>query len=264
MSNASNTIPDINTLDLQEALEAYLSNTTSSVNNLLLSPPTSPRRKKKRTGPYTPRLTQPAAAPPPRYAPSFPPPDASLANTPSQPSTTLHLLQATLRQEPFPSTSIPLILDMGASVSVSNDRADFVGPIHRVQNTTLQGIASGLPIEGIGTVAYTISTSEGTPLQVMIPNVLFVPNCPGRLICPRQLLLSLPQPCHFNGTSETMTFHFPNHTIVVPYASTSCLPILYTCSSTQAYMNFCSTHDLPSASTPANLTPAQHLKLRWH
>ena len=234
------------------------------MNEPSLSPPTSPRRKKKRTGPYTPRLTRPAAAPPPRYAPSFQPTDASSTGTPSQPLTTLHLLQAILRQEPFSSTSIPLILDTGASVSVSNDRADFVGPIHQVQNTTLQGIASGLPIHGVGTVTYTISTSAGTPLEVTIPNVLFVPNCPGRLICPRQLLLSLPQPCHFNGTSEAMTFHIPNHTIVVPYANGSRLPILYTCASTQAYMTFCSTHDLPSASTPANLTPAQHLKLRWH
>ena len=92
-------------------------------------------------------------------------------------------------------------------MSVSHDRADFVGPLQRVQHTTLQGIASGLPIEGVGTVLYTCRDIAGNLVKLTIPGVLYVPSCPGRLICPRQLIAALPQPAHFAGMATYMDFY---------------------------------------------------------
>jgi hypothetical protein len=93
--------------------------------------------------------------------------------------------------ETFPTTFLPttalLIVDTGASVSISHELSDFISPPRPVQPSTLQGIASGLTVDGIGTAAYTFSTAIGEQTTVTLPNTLYVPSCTARLLCPRHL-----------------------------------------------------------------------------
>ena len=83
----------------------------------------------------------------------------------------------------FTPDEIRLILDSGASISISNCLSDFISPPSKVQSTTVRGIGAGLQVKGIGTVRYILS--DGRTLE--IENVLYVPDCPVRLLCPQQL-----------------------------------------------------------------------------
>jgi hypothetical protein len=55
---------------------------------------------------------------------------------------------------PISPDMVPLIIDTGASISISPYRSDFTTPIQPVQKVTIQGIASGLTVEGIGDLQY--------------------------------------------------------------------------------------------------------------
>jgi hypothetical protein len=55
---------------------------------------------------------------------------------------------------PMTPDMVPIIIDSGASVSISPYTTDFIGPIHPVQDATLTGIASGLKVAGVGTIQY--------------------------------------------------------------------------------------------------------------
>jgi hypothetical protein len=88
----------------------------------------------------------------------------------------------------FPTTFTPdevsFVVDTGASITITHDKQDFVSPIYRVQPTTLQGIASGLSVEGIGDAEYVFRTDNDQHVSILLRNVLYVPSCSIRLLCP--------------------------------------------------------------------------------
>ncbi len=168
---------------------------------------------------------------------------------------------------------ISLILDTGASISVSNCSADFVTTIRPVQ------------IQGLGTVRYTVSDDTGSPITIIIPEVLYEPDCPSCLLCPRQLLSSVGDPTvTMNIRSHGVQLLFHKHSITIPYHGSSYLPILYAVPSLACYHNFCApskssesphqgshtpTTEHHSCRQPAidplpALSPAQRTKLLWH
>jgi hypothetical protein len=151
---------------------------------------TSPRSpvRKRRPGVHSARAVAALGAAP-AIPPSFAAPFFSQA-VGSQSLQALHAYQCTIDRRHALSNVISLILDTGASISVTNCIADFIAPLRPVQHTTLQGIAAGLEIKGLGTVRYSVLNDVGQTVTITIPEVLFVPECPSRLICPRQLLLS--------------------------------------------------------------------------
>jgi hypothetical protein len=56
---------------------------------------------------------------------------------------------------PMSPDMVPLIIDTGASISLSPHKSDFISPIRPVQNVTIKGIASGLTVKGVGDLSYT-------------------------------------------------------------------------------------------------------------
>ena len=73
-------------------------------------------------------------------------------------------LQSTERFcESLPKTAkFPVIWDSGASISITPDCKDFVGPINTSGAITqLQGIAKGLQIEGQGHVLWAMQDTLG-------------------------------------------------------------------------------------------------------
>ncbi len=177
----------------------------------------------------------------------------------------------------------PLIFDTGASISISNTASDFTSPITPIQRMILQIIASGLPVKGTGTVSYTITDKDKNPTVITIPGILFVLNCPTRLICPWQLLATSTFPgagIRITPTCLQMWLH--NKFFIIPYDSSNQLPILYTTPGIKSYINYCilrQLHHSPHATcllahstsatgntsaTPSTLTKAQLVKLHWH
>jgi hypothetical protein len=240
--------------------------------------PRSPPRK-RRPGMHSARAVatlRPAPVIPPQFQPPFfalPPATASVA--------TLYALQCSFERQHALTNIASLILDTGANISVSNCTADFVTPIQPVQQTTLQGIAAGLSIKGLGIDCYIVRDDYGGHQERTISDVLYVPECPSRLLCPRQLLAST------KDLAATMSVHShgvmlsrQSTAITVPYHQRSYLPILTTAPSIACYHTYCQLHQhhatssattgsgtatSPSSADPCPaLSPAQRTKLLCH
>jgi hypothetical protein len=124
---------------------------------------------------------------------------------------------------------ILLILDTGASVSVTNNIGDFLTPPNPVQRTTLQGIAAGLEVRGLGTASYTVLDDAAQPATMNVPGTLHVPACPSRLLCPRQILASdRTGAATCSITTSGMTLFLHGHHITAKYRAPHHLPILDT------------------------------------
>ena len=54
-----------------------------------------------------------------------------------------------------------VIWDSGASMCISGDKRDFIGKIEPLTNAVVKGIVSGLKIEGIGRVRWSVLDTEG-------------------------------------------------------------------------------------------------------
>jgi len=159
---------------------------------------------------------------------------------------------------PFSSDMVPLILDTGASVSISPCRTDFISPIRPAQHITIKGIASGLNVAGIGNMAYTFINDAGDTQTITLKNSLYVPQSAVHLICPRQIGASTGH--HADGLYATAT---RSHLIVegqlttLAYDHLSQLPVLFTKPGITTYLNFVETLHVNS---PASTSPMPYLE----
>jgi hypothetical protein len=63
-----------------------------------------------------------------------------------------------------------VLWDTGATLSVSNDRNDFVTDIHPLQqNNIMKGLQHGIKIEGIGEVVYYVYDVDGIEFCLQSP-----------------------------------------------------------------------------------------------
>jgi hypothetical protein len=169
---------------------------------------------------------------------------------------------------------LSLILDTGASVGVTHCLGDFKTPPTPVQSTTLQGIAAGLTVRGVGTATYTVLDDTGHPVTLHIPGTLYVPGCPSRLLCPRQVLVSdTSGEARCTLTTKGIHLFLNGHNISALYQTHHNLPILNTAPTIACYQAFC--HHTQSTTLPSSpsgvsnpvaapLTLAQQIKLQWH
>jgi hypothetical protein len=88
---------------------------------------------------------------------------------------------------PLTPDMVPIIIDSGASISISPYATDFLGPIRPVQHVTLKGIASGLKVAGIGTIKYSFYNDAKELQSIRLQHYLHVPQCSVRLLCPQQI-----------------------------------------------------------------------------
>lgn len=134
------------------------------------------------------------------------------------------------------------VVDTGASITITHEKSDFISPIRSVQPTTLQGIASGLSVDGIGDAEYTFCTDKNTFVSTLLRKVLYVPSCAIRLLCPRHLTENT---SHHNDGFNSLRKHgiltCHGETVIIPYHEGTGLPILTTASGTEAFTSYCST-----------------------
>jgi hypothetical protein len=76
---------------------------------------------------------------------------------------------------PISPDMVPLVIDTGASVTVTPYKTDFIGHIHPVQDIEIKGIASGLAVSGFGDVSYTYRNDNGELQTLLINDCLYVP-----------------------------------------------------------------------------------------
>ena len=82
------------------------------------------------------------------------------------------------------NSSFPVVFDSGASLAISMNAADFVGPI-RPLNRTLGGLANGLDIKGIGTVHWKFRCKDS--IMTVVSSAYYVPSAKARLLSPQRL-----------------------------------------------------------------------------
>jgi len=186
----------------------------------------------------------------------------------------LQAFQATFEGFITPMTPdmIPLILDTGASISITPFKSDFITPIKPIQHVSIKGIASGLTATGIGDVSYSFVNNAGETQQLLLRNCLHVPSCTVRLICPWQIGATTGNSADGLYTTHSNTTLVVNSSpTTINYNAISQLPILFTKPGITSFLAFqetlhCYTATSDPASTPPpfTLTKRQHQKLYLH
>ena len=79
------------------------------------------------------------------------------------------------------SDSFTIIVDSGASLCMSGDKSDFIGPIHKVNGAKVSGIVNKLTIEGCGMVKWSVMDTK-VKLQDLVLSAYYVPKVKQRLL----------------------------------------------------------------------------------
>jgi len=130
----------------------------------------------------------------------------------------------------FSPGSVPVCIDTGASSCIGNRRSDFL-ILRDVSGLSINGIGTGLSVQGVGSLKWVIVDDCGVELELIITNALFVPDCPMNLLSPQQVAQ---QTTHagdgFHAQAGGGTLTVGGRTRFVPYSAESRLPILHTAS----------------------------------
>jgi hypothetical protein len=170
--------------------------------------------------------------------------------------------------DPIHYTPYQFIIDTVASITITNNAADFTTLPRPVLQTTLQGIASGLSIQGIGTAAHCFTADDSSKVSIQLPNVLFVPDCPVCLLCLRHVTEHSGGPSDgFNALRDHGILTIQGRTITVPYQQSSGLPYIHSAPGITAFRTFLSqlTANVTGDNmVHGNLSPAHYAKLLFH
>jgi hypothetical protein len=128
---------------------------------------------------------------------------------------------------PISPDMVPLVIDTGASITVTPYSTDFISPIRPVQSIEIKGIASGLQVKGYGEVCYHFYNDAGELQKLTLQHCLYVPQCTTRLLCPRQIgIASGYTGDGFNAISTNSILTFEGKPTTIHYDKISNLPIL--------------------------------------
>jgi hypothetical protein len=82
-------------------------------------------------------------------------------------------------------SSVPIIIDTGASVSVSPNEADFIGPIMAIPGgKKIEGLNSQVQVEGHGRVRWTVHDKNGCEGTIET-QACYIPSASIRLMSPQ-------------------------------------------------------------------------------
>jgi hypothetical protein len=170
---------------------------------------------------------------------------------------------------PITSDDMLVVLDSGCTCAITFDKDDFVGQIRPVQNVELQGISSGLCVEGIGQVNWTFLNEFGHRTTIPL-TCLYVPAATTRLLPPQQLS-TRHDASYANGSwvgsgNDAFVFYDGN-CIKFPYHKGSNLPVTKLAPGISKFKAFHSSTTKPSSTAlprTDNLSSASRKLLRIH
>ena len=163
----------------------------------------------------------------------------------------------------FKQSRHPIIFDTGASLAITFDKNDFEGPIQSPNRPMkLGGMANGLEIEGIGTVAWGFTAADGSEI-VLRTQCYYVPRANARLLSPQRLLNKAKGvKGTYSGDESTFSLNIDDcPSLCMSYDERSNLPIGYATTDcvTTPQVHFSILDDQNQ-----NLTLGQKLLLEWH
>ena len=172
----------------------------------------------------------------------------------------------------FDSDSVPIIIDSGASVTLTHSMKDFISYKEYDIPRIVSGISSGLSLKGRGTIMWHVVNDHGQIVPITIRDVQYVPELPMRLLSPQQLLQQDEDPNrYFSLYPACAILRWDWNIIRVPYDSNSFLPIMHTAEGNRRYQAFMAQvppepHDEDGTSIlrPQSLTLREKAYIRWH
>lgn len=171
--------------------------------------------------------------------------------------------------------SVPIVIDTGASISITPVRGDFIGNLEPATDISLNGLTGKAAVIGTGMVEWTIRDLFGVVRSIKT-KAYFVPDAPIRLFSPQKLFqeksegsllitsriaeLKLPE-------GDTLTFPFnsgSNLPLMLPALKANKIGVLF--EDFQTLRDPVQTFNLLSVAdeTNQNLTAAQKELLQWH
>jgi hypothetical protein len=101
-----------------------------------------------------------------------------------------------------------ICIDTGASACLSAKKENFVH-LTQVKGLQISGIGSGLNVEGIGILKWSMSGDMGNEIDLFIKDALYVPSAPMGLFCPQQIAQQTKTPNDgFHAIAEHAFFNF--------------------------------------------------------
>jgi len=158
----------------------------------------------------------------------------------------------------------PICIDTGASSCISNDKADFIILVPS-ENTVLQGISSGLNIEGSGTICWNIINDSGDIVTLHIHNSLYVPRAPMCLLSPQSVLQQTKRSTDgFQVFQNKGIFTFAGHKKTICYNQANNLPIFFTATDLSKTNNLSTPYDKNSRVSAFLMSIIQRKLLQKH
>jgi len=168
----------------------------------------------------------------------------------------------------------PVVLDTGASFSLTPFKADFVTPIVSTSSKEMKGIADPLRIQGVGTVSWPIRDVFGRT-RTVTTQAFYVPHADIWLFSPQRLFQEHQSDrCVIDHLKTSLELP-DGGTLEFPYCPSNNLPLMFTDQCEQVGMTTSDVLTLDKleaygtvfdiiAEENANITAAQKELLLWH
>ena len=106
-----------------------------------------------------------------------------------------------------PSPSFPVTIGTGATFTITPFCSDFITGLTSTEGAKLHGLATGLRIEGSGTVHWNLPADDGSQITLTM-TAYYVPEAKWRLLSPQHYLQNSSDPTkqHFAITATHMEF----------------------------------------------------------
>lgn len=124
---------------------------------------------------------------------------------------------------------LPIVLDTGASWSITPDLRDFVSDIEPSEMSGLRSLDSNISVHGIGTVEWELEDINGHKRTVRT-KALYVPTAEIRLFSPQRYFMDEEAGFLICRRDKVELFLADGHLLEFPYNSGSHLPIMLTSS----------------------------------
>jgi hypothetical protein len=154
-----------------------------------------------------------------------------------------------------------ICIDTGTSACISTHRDNFV-TFSPINNLKVNGIGSGLPVEGSGLLKWPIQDDNNNEVDLYVKDALYVPKALMGLLYPQQIAQQTGKSSDgFHAFGDRGILTFDGYQRTVQYDPRSRLPLSNTVDNIQCYLTSSQDAALPSTE---NLSRAQKSLLRWH
>ena len=135
----------------------------------------------------------------------------------------------------FDSDSSAIIFDTGASLSISNDKNDFVEL--EPYSANVSGLGD-MNIKGKGTIKWRILDDHGEEWTIMAKNSYYAPDLRAKLFSPQQFCAQFGPKVdtYFKGDGKHFFMKWKHNSLTLPYCKHTNLPIAYTMPSAKNFL----------------------------